>query len=184
MMSGVVTISGHGRQQHGRTAGIDGQRLGWRGYAAVPLVRLERQPASATELARSPGPSLVRGTSRNKGQPRIITDTDPAAHGLSCQLDRGAFCRLQRRGQSRAAARHRGLPTRQLVAEDGLSYGQGRADGATVYPRFVLAGRATSVPFTAVLTGPKRTATDNTAAGVSWVASQVRWKRRGAGVGS
>jgi hypothetical protein len=32
---------------------------------------------------------------------------------------------------------------------------------------FVLAGRATSVPFTAVLTGPEQTATDNTTSGIN-----------------
>jgi hypothetical protein len=42
------------------------------------------------------GPSLVRGPRRNKGQPRIISDTDPAARRLSGQLGRGASCRLQR----------------------------------------------------------------------------------------
>jgi hypothetical protein len=46
-----------------------------------------------------PGPYLVRGTRRNEGPPRIVTDTDPAAHGPSCQLDRWAVCRLQRRGR-------------------------------------------------------------------------------------
>jgi hypothetical protein len=44
------------------------------------------------------GPSLVRGPRRNKGQSRIISDTDPAARRLSGQLGRGALCRLQRRG--------------------------------------------------------------------------------------
>jgi hypothetical protein len=39
---------------------------------------------------RISGPSLVRGTRRTQGPPRIITDTDPAAHGPSCQLDRRA----------------------------------------------------------------------------------------------
>jgi hypothetical protein len=57
-----------------------------------------------------PGPSLVRGTRRNEGQPRIITDTVHAAQGLSCQLDSRAVCRLQRRGQ-RAELRGR-LPLR------------------------------------------------------------------------
>jgi hypothetical protein len=50
--------------------------------------RVECQAASAMELAPSPGPSLVPGTSRNNGQPRTITDTDPAAHEPSSQLNR------------------------------------------------------------------------------------------------
>jgi hypothetical protein len=42
-------------------------------------------------------------------------------------------------------------------------YGQGGATARRV-PGVILDGRATSVPFTAVLTGPERTATDNAAA--------------------
>jgi tetratricopeptide repeat protein len=35
-----------------------------------------------------PGPSLVCGTRRNEGQPRIITDTPQAIRGPFCQVDR------------------------------------------------------------------------------------------------
>jgi hypothetical protein len=44
-------------------------------------------PGNLGEGIRDPmdpetGPSLVRGTRCNEGQPRIITDTDPAVHEL------------------------------------------------------------------------------------------------------
>jgi len=42
----------------------------------------------------------------------------------------------------------------------GLTLRRGGANGVTVC-RVILAGRATSVPFTAVLNGPERTTTDN-----------------------
>jgi hypothetical protein len=45
----------------------------------------------------------------------------------------------------------------------GLTYSEGGANGAKVY-QVVLTGRATSVPFTAVLAGPERTLTDKTTA--------------------
>ena len=41
-------------------------------------VRSQAAPRLANTLA---GPSLVRGTTRTEGQPRIITDTNQAVHG-------------------------------------------------------------------------------------------------------
>ena len=67
------------------------------------------QTAWSPDGGPEPGPSLVRGTRRNEGPPRIITDTDPAAHGPSCQLDRRAFCRLQRRGHGSPGSAERHL---------------------------------------------------------------------------
>src|SRR5215218_4986766 len=62
-----------------------------------PANSRSRHPQS--NQTQSPGPSLVCGTRRNNGQPRMITDTSRAAHGLYCQLERWASCPLQRRGQ-------------------------------------------------------------------------------------
>jgi hypothetical protein len=53
----------------------------------------------ATATGPDPGPSLVRGTRHTEGQPRIITDTDRAAHDPCFQASKEPFCRLQRRGQ-------------------------------------------------------------------------------------
>jgi hypothetical protein len=50
-------------------------------------------PRTLLKQPRSlPGPSLVRDTGRNNGQPRIITDTDPAGHEPPWQLDRPPSC--------------------------------------------------------------------------------------------
>ena len=90
--------------RQGRHSGGRRHRRGYQGSAAGYLgaiggrlhqVRSPAAPGLASSLA---GPSLVRGTRRNNGQPRIITDTDRAARGPYRQADRRAFCPLQRRG--------------------------------------------------------------------------------------
>jgi hypothetical protein len=53
------------------------------------------------------------------------------------------------------------LPTRRWSPRTGLTLRAGWSHGATGY-RVILGGRATSVPFTPVTTGPLRTTTDNT----------------------
>jgi hypothetical protein len=59
--------------------------------------RGQRRKSSSRAPPSLPGPSLVRGTRRNNGQPGIITGTDPAGHGPSWQLDGPPSCPLQRR---------------------------------------------------------------------------------------
>jgi hypothetical protein len=63
------------------------------------------------------GSSLVRGTRRNEGQPRSITDTDPAVHRPSRQFHKRAVCRLQRRGHRFEAARHHLDPSAVVDAQ-------------------------------------------------------------------
>ena len=48
--------------------------------------------------AETTSPSLVRGTRRTEGHPRIVKDTDRAAHRPYEQVAGPASCRLQRRG--------------------------------------------------------------------------------------
>ena len=59
--------------------------------------------------------------------------------------------------------RVRGLPRRQLVTEVASPCSQGWSQRLKAY-QVVLAGRATSLLFTTVLAGPKRTTTDNATA--------------------
>jgi hypothetical protein len=90
--------------RQGRPSGGRRHRRGHQGSAAGYLgaiggrLHAVRSQAAAGLASSLAGPSLVRGTRRNSGQPRIITNTDPAVHGRSCQLDRPSSCPLQRRG--------------------------------------------------------------------------------------
>jgi hypothetical protein len=59
------------------------------------------------------------------------------------------------------------------VLRAALTLGQGGTPGGKLY-QVVLTGRATSVPFTAVLTGPERTTTDNTKAAWSCAVPYLR----------
>jgi hypothetical protein len=86
--------------RQGRHSGGRRHRRGHQGSAAGHLgaiggrlhaVRSQAAPRLAGTLV---GPSLVRGIRRNKGQPRIITDTDSGAHQLSRQLDGRSSCRV------------------------------------------------------------------------------------------
>jgi hypothetical protein len=82
---GVLGDAAGDRQ--GRHAGGRRHRRGHQGSAAGYLgaiggrLHAVRSPAAAGLASSLAGPSLVRGTRRNNGQPRIITDTDRAAQG-------------------------------------------------------------------------------------------------------
>jgi hypothetical protein len=89
-----------GGRRHRR--GHQGSAAGYLGAIAGRLHQV-RSPAAAGLASTLAGPSLVRGTRRTNGQPRIIMDTDRAAHGPYRQADRQAFCPLQRRGRPRRA---------------------------------------------------------------------------------
>jgi hypothetical protein len=67
------------------------------------------------------------------------------------------------------------LANEARVALDGPPLSLKLEPMAAAPSHVVLAGRATSVPFTAAITGPKRTATDNTTSGITCVAP--RWLR-------
>ena len=58
-----------------------------------------------------------------------------------------------------------GLPTMRWWLGTGLTLRSRCEPEAPRCARVILAGRATSVPFTAVTSGPQRTLTDNTTAG-------------------
>jgi hypothetical protein len=89
------TRSALGCRRHRR--GHQGSAAGYLGAIGGRLHAVRSQ--AAADLASSlAGSSLVRGTRCNQRQPRTITDTGLAGHWSSCQLDRRAFCRLQRRG--------------------------------------------------------------------------------------
>jgi hypothetical protein len=60
-----------------------------------------------------------------------------------------------------AAAPRSRLANDAVVTEDGPHPPVEAEPTATRCSRVILAGRATSVPFTAVLNGPERTTTDN-----------------------
>ena len=70
--------------------------------------------------------------------------------------------------------RVRGLPTTQWSARTDLSLRSGWEPTAPPGTDVILAGRATSVPFTAVLNGPQRTTTDNATAAATCAARLVR----------
>ena len=126
--------------RHGRPSGGRRHRRGHQGSAAGYLgaiggrLHQVRSPAAARLASSLAGPSVVRGTRRNNGQPRISTDTDHAAHRSSCQFNRWACCPLQRRDHSRAAAPRTRLAHESLVTWDGphptISVG---ANGASLY---------------------------------------------------
>ena len=84
--------------RQGRHSGGRRHRRGYQGSAAGYLgaiggrLHAVRSQAAAGLASSLAGPSLVRGTRRNNGQPRIITDTDRAAHGPYRPADRRAFC--------------------------------------------------------------------------------------------
>jgi hypothetical protein len=109
------------------------------------------------------GPSLVRGPRRNKGQPRIITDTNPAAPRLSGSSAETRSVAYNDEITPELPRRVRGLPTSRWSPGTGLtlrSAWEPMAPVCTGSPH----GRATSLPFTTVLTGPERTTTDNATA--------------------
>src|SRR4029453_10253092 len=120
--------------------------------------------ASVSGLAKSrsvPGPW-------DQAYSQTTTDhhqTGRAAHARYCQLERWASCPSQRRGHSRAAA-----PRTRLTHESLATWGMGLTLRSAWEPtaprraRVILAGCATSVPFTTVLTGSERTTTDNATA--------------------
>lgn len=91
---------------------------------------------------------------------------------LTCHPTRASMA-----GRRRAAAPPSRMPTRRRIVGDGphptLKVG---AKGATLY-QVVLTGRATSMPFTAVLTGPERTTTDNATAVATSAAPCLRRSR-------
>jgi hypothetical protein len=104
------------------------------------------------------GPSLVRGTRPNNGQPRTITDTDAAVHGPARQLARPPSCRSQRRGhpelRAAFAACQRGSGHR------GRASPSSRAGAvAARCERRSSRRRATRVPQAAVTSGIQRIVT-------------------------
>src|SRR6266508_1763478 len=80
---------------------------------------------------------------KSKGRSDLL----PGAHRGACQRGRG--------------------PPRQRATEDGAHLRPRLEPTAPPRARVILAGRATSVPFTAVGTGPERTPRDNTTSAVS-----------------
>jgi hypothetical protein len=66
-----------------------------------------------------------------------------------------------------AAAPHHGLAHEAASHKDGPHLTAKLVPTPAGCPTVILAGRATSVPFTAVLTSPERTPTDNTTAAMS-----------------
>jgi len=68
----------------------------------------------------------------------------------------------------------RTLAHEAVVAEDGPHPTVRVEPTAQAATRVILGGRATSVPFTAVLTGLQRTTTDNAEAGPTCAASHLR----------
>jgi hypothetical protein len=70
--------------------------------------------------------------------------------------------------------RVRGLPTKRLVTEDGPHPTVKVEPTARPDTGVILGGRATSVPFTAVPTGPQRTTTDNAEAASTCTAPLLR----------
>src|SRR4029453_4614196 len=116
--------------------------------------------ASVSGLAKSrsvPGPW-------DQAYSQTTTDhhqTGRAAHARYCQLERWASCPSQRRGHSRAAAPRTRLTHESLATWGRASpYGQRGSQGRQSVLGH-LTGRATSVPFTTVLTGSERTTTEN-----------------------
>jgi hypothetical protein len=99
---------------------------------------------------------------RGKPSPRlsgILAACDPTSEAPLGFRSR-AFCSYNDEATPELPHRLRGLTTRWLVTEDGLPDAPGwsqRRQGVPV----ALTVRATSVPVTAVLTGPQRTTTDN-----------------------
>jgi hypothetical protein len=72
-----------------------------------------------------------------------------------------------------------GLPTRPLSPRTGLTLRSGWSQRRDWVSGVVLDGRATSVPFTAVLNGPERTTTDNHQAAPTCAAPHPRrWQQR------
>jgi hypothetical protein len=68
----------------------------------------------------------------------------------------------------------RALAHETVVTDDwALPCGQGGEPTAQPGYRVIQGGRATSVPFTAVLTGPQRTTTDNAEAASTCTASHL-----------
>ena len=145
--------------------------------AAAPLRGL---PASA-EVApgrASPARTMVRHGRDHEGcgaalGPRSIragrSTTDTSGHpkpqvGPAALVARSPKARLQRRGHPRAAASPAGACQRgkwPSSTGDESPLHASSCRRRQVRTTLVLAGRATSVPFTTVTTGPERTTTDN-----------------------
>jgi hypothetical protein len=126
--------------RHGRPAGGRRHRRGHQGSAAGYLGAIGGRlhavwsPAAAGLASSLAGPSLVRGTRRNNGQPRIITDTDRAAHGPYRQAGRRAFCPLQRRGH-RFEPCHAHQPNPQASASRQVVPAVPGGQGSSLGPR-------------------------------------------------
>jgi hypothetical protein len=68
----------------------------------------------------------------------------------------------------------RALANYAVITGDGLTLGPSWEPSASREITVVLAGRATTVPFTAVMIGPERTTTDNPTASLTCAAPQLR----------
>jgi hypothetical protein len=81
-----------------------------------------------------------------------------------------------RTGRQDAAAPRSRLGSDAVVAKDGPYLRSSGINGTTLC-QVALTSRATSVPFTAVLTGPERTTTDNAEAASTWAVGYLRRSR-------
>jgi hypothetical protein len=124
-------------------------------------------PGSGSDCGPESHTSNVRRLVRVSGAKSGSTGEDTALLSLS-PLDswNGAFRpRMETKGDVKFESPHRAaappsrLATRQWLPRTASPYGQGGADASAV--PVIRAGRATNVPFTAVLNGSERTITDN-----------------------
>jgi hypothetical protein len=130
-------------------------RRGRSALVGVPLVVPgPRQPPTVTKCQtnrRSPAPQL-----KPSAPPAPGADPVPlVAENWSTEAPASG----QNRGSCRAVCN--GLPTMRWLLRTGLTLQSRCKLEAPLCARIILVGRATSVPFTAVLAGPERTTTDN-----------------------